>query len=77
MIICGAPIHCDGHGKCGLLVTQTFRDSLAGLAALPSSFYRHRVSTNLTGISLINSTRRPSCVWRCFMPRGKQERRGS
>jgi hypothetical protein len=45
MIISGATIHCDGHGKCGLLVAQTFLHFLAGLAAPPPSFYRHRVST--------------------------------
>jgi hypothetical protein len=54
MIISGAAIHCDGHGKCGLLVAQTFLQFLAGLAAFPPPFYRHLVSTNLTGISLIN-----------------------
>jgi len=52
MIISGAAIHCDGHGKCGLLATQTFLHFLAGLAAPPPSFYRHRVSTNLTCTSL-------------------------
>jgi hypothetical protein len=60
MIIRGAAIHCDGHGKFGLLVATRL-----------SSFYRHRVSTNLTGISLINSQRTPCCVLRCFLPRGK------
>jgi hypothetical protein len=68
MIISGAAIHCDGHGKCGLLVTQTFLHFLARLAA---PFYRHRVSTNLTGISLINSQRTPHCVLRSFLPCGK------
>jgi hypothetical protein len=67
MIIRGAAIHCDGHGKCGLFVTQAFLHSPAGLAAPPSSFYRHRVSTYPAGISLITSTRTPYCVLRCFL----------
>jgi hypothetical protein len=51
MIIHGATIHRDGHGKCGLLVPQILH-CLAGLAALPPLFHCHPVSTNLTGTTI-------------------------
>lgn len=73
MIISGAAIHCDGHGKCGLLVTQTFLHFLAGLAAPPPSFYRHRVSTNLSGISLINSQRTLTAYCNLSCPAGNKK----
>ena len=37
MIIRGTPIHCDGHGECGLFFIPTFLHSPATLAA--SSFF--------------------------------------
>ena len=38
MIIRGEPIHCDGHGECGLFLIPTFLYSPAVLAASPSFF---------------------------------------
>ena len=47
MIIRGAAIHCDGHGKCGLLVAQSFLRSLARLATPPSESCQHEPDRQL------------------------------
>lgn len=47
MIIRGAAIHRDGHGKCGLLVTRVFLHSQAGLATPPSAFCQHESDRHL------------------------------
>ena len=54
MIIRGAAIHRDGHGKCGLLVTQIFLRSLAGLATPPSAFCQHESDRHLPEQSYTN-----------------------
>lgn len=54
MIIPGAAIHRDGHGKCGLLFTPTFRHCIIPFDASPFCS-RKRLSAKLTGSSLIIS----------------------
>ena len=54
MIIPGAAIHRDGHGKRGLLVTPTFRHCIIPLDVSPFC-YPKRLSAKLTGSSLIIS----------------------
>lgn len=54
MIIPGAAIHLDGHGKRGLLVTPTFRHCIIPLDVSPFCS-RKRLSAKLTGTSIIIS----------------------
>jgi hypothetical protein len=76
MIIRGAVIHRDGHGKCGLLFHQIFH-SLAGLAASSFSFSSSRDSTKLADIAPIDSLQTFCCVSpNISCPAGTQERRG-
>jgi len=42
MVIRGAAIHRDGHGKCGLFPTRGFLHSPAGLTPFPSSYFRRQ-----------------------------------
>lgn len=53
MIIRGAVIHRDGHGKCGLLPTHSFLQTQAGLTSAASSFCREELRTQPIGASLI------------------------
>lgn len=54
MIIPGAAIHRDGHGKCGLIFTPTFRHCIIPFDASPFCS-RKRLSAELTGSSVIIS----------------------
>jgi len=76
MIVHGAAIHRDGHGKCGLLATQTFLHSLPGLAAPLSAFSQNCVSANPTGISLNSSPRINARIAISSCPAREEERRG-
>ena len=61
MILPGAAIHRDGHGKCGLLLTPTFRHYIIPLDASPFC-YPERLSAKVAGISLIISRQQARSV---------------